>query len=78
MSENKTSTCCTCGYSWQTGMNAGHSCSDTLLEKVANLEKAICVYARDKMVVSHFRTDAEVVKYFVKCANQFGKLITQR
>lgn len=32
------STCCTCGYTWPTGQHGGHSCTDQLLARVAELE----------------------------------------
>lgn len=34
----KLSTCCTCGYSWLTGQDGSHSCSNYLLQKIKRLE----------------------------------------
>lgn len=30
--------CCTCGYEWVKGLCGGHSCSDVLLKRIAELE----------------------------------------
>lgn len=41
MSEVKMSTCCTCGYSWRTGMSGVHSCNDMLLRTISKQESQI-------------------------------------
>lgn len=35
----KTSTCCTCGHTWQTGANGDHSCSQVLAAEVCRLRE---------------------------------------
>lgn len=34
MTDKNISTCCACGYSWPTGKNGGHSCSEYLLKRL--------------------------------------------
>ncbi len=38
---NKTSTCCTCGYSWHTGENGSHQCSVELQSTIKRLEHRV-------------------------------------
>lgn len=38
---NKMSTCCTCGYQWQTGKNGSHNCSVVLQSTVKNMQKVV-------------------------------------
>ena len=33
------STCATCGYSWQTGANGDHSCTEHLSARIKKLER---------------------------------------
>lgn len=40
MDSNNTSTCCTCGFSWLTGMNGSHSCSSVLKQHLDELKVA--------------------------------------
>lgn len=35
----KFSTCATCGFSWPTGKDGSHSCSDYLLQRIKRLER---------------------------------------
>ena len=72
MPDIKMSTCCTCGYSWRTGMDGRHSCNTALLEKVAKLKKAICIYTRE-YVINDFKTDEEAVAHFIKFTNELDK-----
>lgn len=53
------STCCTCGYSWRTGMSGSHSCSDTLLRQVAKQEAQIATMCKmlDAVTTSVSKTD---------------------
>jgi len=38
MTDRPTSTCCTCGYSWPTGQDGSHSCSQLLKERLDALQ----------------------------------------
>ena len=33
--------CCTCGYEWEKGQNGSHHCSNFLLIRIKDLEKAL-------------------------------------
>ena len=70
MNKNKTSTCCTCGYTWQTGTNGRHSCSEALAKKVDILEQAIRTYVRKEMRICNLRSDDEVVQHFINVVNR--------
>ena len=37
--------CCTCGYEWKRGLHGGHSCAETLLNKVKKLRSFVEVQA---------------------------------
>lgn len=41
MSNNKLSTCCTCGYSWPTGKNGSHQCSAEMQLTIDKLRKEL-------------------------------------
>jgi hypothetical protein len=41
MNNPKLSTCCTCGFQWQTGQHGGHSCSSVLEAENTNLKVRI-------------------------------------
>ena len=35
------SKCCTCGFEWETGKNGRHSCTETLLKQINDLQDRI-------------------------------------
>jgi hypothetical protein len=39
MTNPKASTCCTCGYSWQSGRHGGHSCASELINRLKKIER---------------------------------------
>ena len=45
--ERKVSTCCTCGYTWETGRDGSHSCSVELEKSLKNLKAEIVSLAID-------------------------------
>lgn len=67
MSEVKISTCCTCGYSWRTGMNGNHSCSDALLRTISKLENELI---QTQIVVTEIQDLSSNVSCFVENLNE--------
>jgi hypothetical protein len=41
--------------------------------EIETLKRAICIYAREQMVMSDFSDDKDVVKYFIDNANHLDK-----